>query len=237
MPTGVQLTELISDLRHECGHSATVAHGVNSREQLAYVLRRTQRLLADQHDWPILDAYQNVTLANGVRYYAYPSSINFERTGDAWVKVATVWTKLDYGITPEHLSSYDSDDGFKAWPPQRWQHTPDTGLIEVWPVPDQAGTLRLRGQKALGAFVSDSDTCTLDSTLIVLTAAAEILGRQKAEDATLKLQMAQQLLVRLLARQRSDKTKPFVIGGGSDGSSRVPRLGLDYVPSGYGKGG
>lgn len=237
MPTGVQLTELISDLRHECGHSATVAHGVNSRDQLAYILKRTQRLLADEHDWPALVAYRNVSLLDGVRYYAYPSGLNFERIGDVWVKETTVWTRLCYGIGPEHLSEYDSDDGFKTWPPRRWQHDTDTGQLEVWPVPDQAGTLRLRGQRALGAFVADSDTCTLDSTLIVLTAAAEILGRQKNEDAPLKLQMAQRLLVRLLARQRSDKTEPFVIGGDGDGHHTRPlRLGLDYIPSGYGKG-
>jgi hypothetical protein len=41
----ITLLELLSDLKAECGYSSNAAHGVNNRDSLAQVLKRTQRRL------------------------------------------------------------------------------------------------------------------------------------------------------------------------------------------------
>jgi hypothetical protein len=103
--------------------------------------------------------------------------------------------------------------------------------MEVWPVPAQAGFLRVIGRRALKPLVDDTDVSTLDGTLLVLFVAADILARQKSEDARVKLTAAQRYLRNLARRQTANKRTPFILGGGMISTSRLPRPGLDYIPS------
>lgn len=228
MPAGVALSEMLSNLRAEIGDSMNVAHGVNQREMLVYTLQRVQTELWTMHDWPALQIDRDTALAAGVRFYSYHPDLDFETINAVWVRNSTVFAPVGYGVGPDEFNQHDSTSGDRGWPVRKWQHHADTNQMEVWPVPDQAGTLRVRGRQKLRPLVADSDTCTLDSTVIVLFAAAEILGRRKADDAQLKLSKAQALLVRLKARQGANKQAPFVIGGGEP--VRPPRPGIDYIP-------
>ena len=63
-----QLRDLITMLRAEVGHSTNVAHGVNDKETLAYILNRTQDELYETYSWPMLNAYRDVPVAVGQRY-------------------------------------------------------------------------------------------------------------------------------------------------------------------------
>jgi hypothetical protein len=91
--------------------------------------------------------------------------------------------------------------------------------------------VRFEGQALCNNFVADADRAVLDDTLITLFAAAEILAAQKAENAALKLQKANQFLRRLLANQGAMKRRIIALGGygSTPGASRQTPY-IDYIP-------
>jgi hypothetical protein len=241
-----QLRDMLTDLRAEVGHSTNVAHGINDRDTLLYYLNRTQIQLYQDYDWPQLIIDRDIKLVDGGRYYAYPSDLAFDDVTNIWVLINTVYNELAYGIGPYEMVLWNSDNGFKAWPTRKWMHNADSNMIELWPVPDAsavnaAAIIRVRGTKTVTKMINDDDVSTLPDNLIVLFSAVEILQRDGAKDAALKLTKANEAMRRHRVRQFSHKKiRPIVIGGGGgDAQSRPghqPVLGLDYIPPGYGSG-
>ena len=243
-----QLRDMLTDLRAEIGHSTNVAHGINDRDTLLYYINKTQEDLYRDYDWPELIVDRDTPFAQGQRYYPYPTDMDFEDVSRVWV-IGEGWvTGVGYGIGPAEFLLYDSDNGAQSWPVQRWMHNIDQQMFEVWPVPDGntipiQGRLRMRGTRTVFTMINDSDMTTLPPHLIVLFAASEILARNEAKDAQLKLTRANELMRRHRVRQYSHKREPFVMGGGG-GDARAPLgefapgvVGLDYIPPGYGSGG
>jgi hypothetical protein len=239
-----QLREMLTDLRAEIGHSTNVAHGINDRETLLYYLNRTQIQLYQDYDWPQLMITRKITLANGQRYYPYPADLAFDDITDIWAAQtnSSYFNYLTYGIGPEEISVSNSDAGAKAWPTAKWQHTAETNTIEVWPIPDSTPSigLGLRGTKTIVTMVNDADLATLPDNLIVLFSAVEILQRDSANDAAIKLQRANEAMRRHRVRQASHK-RPYAMaigsgGGDAQSSGYAPAIGLDYIPVGYGSG-
>jgi len=163
--------------------------------------------------------------------------VDFDSVNKVWVRHSSVWSPVVFGIGPDDYSLYNSEENFQSFPPLKWDYAADTNLLEVWPVPDQTGTLRIEGRRALAPLVNDADVCTLDSDLIILFAAAEALAERKSPRAQVAQAKAQNLLRNILRRQRSNKTEPFILGGGGDSRSPALRVGIDYIPEGFGKGG
>jgi hypothetical protein len=236
----IALSQLLLDFKAEASISQNTAHGVAQRDAHIYLLNRVQKELYLAHEWPFLKVTRDITLIAAQRYYEFPEDMDFEGTNEVFVQNGTEWSKICYGIEPEDLSLYNSDDGFQSFPPLKWQVHPDeTRQFEVWPIPSQGGTLRFRGRKSLVPMVNNADKCTLDDTLIVLFAAAETLAKQKSPDAEIKLQKAQALLTAIKRKQGSNKRGVRVMGGGQTGlggGARSPRVGIDYIPLGYGSG-
>lgn len=213
MAAGWQLRELVSALRAETGRSLNVALGVNEREALAVRLRMTQELLATQHEWPHLTAEADIALLAEGRTYSFPATLPFEAIQSVMVRAGLrdIWTPVQHGIGTDQYNQTDSEAGDTSWPVQRWRDL--AGSIEVWPIPSQAGVMRVRGKRVPPPLIADSDVSLLDGNLIVLFAAADLLARQGSEDAQLVLARGQKLLRSILVRQDSDKSQPFVIGG------------------------
>ena len=246
---GKQLRDMLTDLRAELGHSTNVAHGINDRDTLIYYLDRTQQDLYRDYDWPQLIIDRDTDMVQGQRYYQYPVDLTFEDVSKLWlISDSNMWiSNVTYGIGPREMRLYDSEAGAQSWPPRRWQHNADSGMFEIWPIPDatttdHAGRLRMRGTKTVKKMVNDSDEATLPDHLIVLFCAAEILARDEAKDAQLKMTKANEVMRRHRVRQFSHKREPFVMGGGG-GDARAPMgefdtgvVGLDYIPPGYGNG-
>jgi hypothetical protein len=229
MAAGVPLSQLITDLRHEAGQSATLALGQQTRDRFKHLLNRVQRELWVNHQWPVQQIERDVGLLAGVRYYAYPNGLAFDGIQYAWVRNGTEWLKLGFGIGPDELSFYNSEENFRSWPIAKWDHVGETNMIEVWPVPNQSGTMRMQGRKTLVQMVEESDVCQLDGDLIVFYAAAEILAEQKSQRANLMLEKAKAILARIKATQSGDKLGNFGIGMGSNDRARA-RVGIDYMP-------
>jgi hypothetical protein len=241
-----QLRDMLTDLRSEVGHSTNVAAGINDRDTLLYYLNRTQLDLYRDYDWPQLIVDRDISVADGQRYYTYPTDLAFDDITNAWVLIQTVYNELEYGIGPRDMVIWNSDNGFKALPTRKWMHHADDNTFELWPVPDASAqaigaSIRMRGTKTVKPMISDSDLSTLPDNLIVLFSAVEILQRDGAKDAQLKLQKANEAMRRHRVRQFTHKhVRPVAIGaGGGDAQARPgsqPVLGLDYIPPGYGSG-
>lgn len=236
MPTDVQMQVLIHQLRAEVGHSTNVAQGTNFYEVLVQLLQRTQRALWVENDWPDLTDYYELDAVPGQRYYPYPTDVSRNQVNKIWAPYGSDFHVLVYGISPREYTAYDPNKDQRSWPTQRWKHKVQNGQIELWPLVSQSGRFWVEAQMNLKTFVDPTDVCTLDGDMIVLFAAAEILARQRMEDAAVKRRAAETLRQKLLTQEGSDRRAPFIIGG-SDARMFRPRPGLDYIPSGYGKGG
>lgn len=212
----MNLTDLLSELRAEAGLSQNVAHGVTLNEPHKALLRRIQEELWLKFDWPHLRGVYNLTLNPGQRYYAYPAGVVFE--GIKSVSGREVgqmeYTPLGYGIGESELNRVDSDAGKQRSPVLRWQNyiSPaaeniNANMFEVWPVPSRPEGLRFNVKRALFPLTAPEHISTIDGPLIILHAAAEILARNKAEEAALKLQKAKERREMLGLRQSASDTR------------------------------
>lgn len=214
MARGTTLGQLVEDLRAEAGHALQPALGASTRDVLINVLRRQQKRLWEDYSWPFLRVSRDVPVQAGLRYYNIPTNLTYERIERVEFKYGDRWQKLEYGIGLEHFNQYDSDLGIRSYPVYRFREA-ENGQIEVWPVPSENGSsttglIRFTGIRNLNSFTADADRADLDDQLLVLFAAAEVLARQKTNDASSKLAQAQAHYARLKAR--NSKSEPFVMG-------------------------
>jgi hypothetical protein len=223
----VTLRDCLRFLRSELGHSTSVVTGMNAEDALVATLERTQNRLWEEWDWPHLIVKRAIPLQAGQRYYNVPEDVSFERILCVEVRDADRWLTLSSGIDGKHYEVYDSDLGQRTYPPERYAVTEDPqdtggnidsrGMIEIWPIPDRNynaetldGTMRVHGVRTMRRFSQQSDRCELDHNLIVLHAAAEMLARQKSEDAQAKASAAQRLYQRL--KGQGQKVRSFTLG-------------------------
>ena len=214
MPTQ-QLQVMVKNLRAEAGHALSVAQGQNQLETLKYLLARTQEELWTAFVWPDLAIRADTLMSPGQYLYNFPATLPYDAIRSAWMANANSsnWDVLDYGID-ENLILPGGGNSDRSDPPQLWDV--EQTQFRIWPTPDtNQYTVRFKGNKPLANFVNDTDVSTLDATVIVLFASAELLARAKAEDAPGKAQKAQRHLQKLLGNKISAKNKVTTIGSGS----------------------
>lgn len=191
MARGVQLLQLVDELRAETGRDASVAAGKNELHSLKKRLAREQNKLYQAHDWPFLRVQATITMQAGERYYDWPAEINPDRLQDMKVRWNNSWYPVCRGITAEEYNAYDSLEDERSDPVIRWDvRTTGADLaaqaeqIEVWPIPaSNVPVLHLWGMRPLKVLIAEDDVCDIDSDLIVLSLAAKMLKRQKSPDA------------------------------------------------------
>jgi len=227
MTLQLPLSEMVTDLRAEVGHSLVGSHGTNMTETLKYQLKRTQRELYSAYEWPALMMDEQQTVAAGSTHLTPFANIIDDQINKIWCAVGTTWVPLIFGIGPDEFSLYPP--GTRGWPIQRYAYDPMAKTLQIWPAPTQDTNVYASGQMQLGPLVDDADTSTLDGQMLVLFAAASILARQKDEDAGIMLTKAQQYLTAIIKNQGSQK-RPTRSMAGTVG--RRPRPGLDYIPQG-----
>lgn len=229
------LAEMLDGLRIEARISQNVAHGVTLRDPHIYLINRIQDELFLNFDWPHLKTTARVTLEAGQRYAEYPSGMTMETVEKVYSEHSPdKFEPIDFGIGVTHINAKNPEkEEDRGHPVRRWANyiPPDANtnfnMFEVWPVPDRATTLIVKGLRAPKLLTQDNDKTILDGPSIVLHAAAELLAAQKAEDASLKLNKAQERIRTLKIRARGSDNTPINLAGG--GSTYRPRYGLDYV--------
>ena len=228
MPNRLPLSEMVSDLRAEVGHSLVGGQGTNMEDTLKYQLKRTQAELYRQHDWPSLMISETVDVTAGTRHLPEFPNIDKEQINRLWCRQGSEWYRIGYGINPLEYSLYDPDNNVTGFPIQKYAYDELNSALEIWPLPSIDTKVMAEGQILLPPLVDDSDTSLLDGTLVVLFAAAHILARQRDEDAGVVLQKAQAYLTSLLKNQGSQKRETRSMARADGG--RRPRAGIDFIP-------
>lgn len=224
------LSDMLVDLRAEVGHSLMLGQGTNMEDTLKYYLKRTQRELYTAFDWPQFMVFEQVVVPAGDRFLSGFTNIDDEQVNSMWCRVGSIWQPMMFGINPAQYSLFNPDTDTRSFPVERYQYNELVGNFELWPIPSVETTILAWGQIKLPPLVDLSDTSLLDGQLVVMFAAANILARQKDEDAGLVLNKAQQYLVSIQKNNGSQKRVPRSMAWASGG--RRPRPGLDFIPPG-----
>jgi hypothetical protein len=186
---GFYLSETLSELRQSIlerlGYAARVnnpppgmAALVNNflRRGQAYLFRRYKSQLETER-------FYRWTMVAGERHYGFRDNIDdgtlkLDPGKITWVGVEDlddVWTPLIQGISPTFFTRV-ADNGMPT-------HYEIRQCIEVFPAPDAAYTLRVKGRFGLMPFTADDDICTIDSELLFLYALANAKNHYGQPDA------------------------------------------------------
>lgn len=171
-------------------------------------------------DWAFLNKRFTISLSAGQRYYDVPSGLDLERIECVKSKYGGSFYDVTRGIDLEDYNIHDSeaDTPERSSPVLKWdfQFT-TTPQIELWPIPDaDTQKLYIEGMHAISPLVNDSDVCLLDSEIIVLYAAAELLQSVSAKDADAKRDLAAELQRLHGLRGNSGGSTPVTIGAGTN---------------------
>lgn len=241
MPRGVSLGTLLDNLRNEAGLSSLVSLSINQKPQMIRLLQRTQRRLYAAHDWPFKHITTDKLTVAGQRYYDFPTNMDPEKAVRLSYRFGTQWIPIPRGITPAHYSAFDSDNLARNSPLQRWEYYGGAANVqfEAWPIPsingtaNGDGTMRWSGVKSLAPLINESsDTCEIDSDVLVLFCAAEMLAGRDAKDAAAKLQAAKDMLRDMKGDLK--KRQQTAMGAGQTNSEQPIRRQTILVGKGTG---
>lgn len=203
------LEQLVEKVRAECRLSTNTSRGIDNSAYIKQVINRCYEELYDNHDWQHLRIDRSVEMQAGQRYYDYPDDLNLEYVEKIWVQHGQARFNLAQGIDPTLYNSSDSPGDERASHPIRFDyHQEDDGSdqFEVWPVPaenDSDATPVLvifRGKKNFNELVNNTDRCLIDTQLVVLSAAADILSDNKSPGAQRRADKVSARLSRLKSR-------------------------------------
>ncbi len=217
------LANVLLMLKGELGYALTPGVATAQDQELYTLIDNKQRWLSSDWSWPFLEKRSDIAVAGGIgsRYQTAPTDINFERPVNVQTLWNTFWRPVIYGIEMPEYNALSSGDGgvpIKQLDPiQRWRWNSET-QIEIWPLPNQAQTLRFIGDRPLTSLKTagvydPATTLDLDDLMIVLYVAAEKLALMKKANAELKLTMAETHANRVKASYAS-KRRNVVLGGG-----------------------
>ena len=175
-------------------------------------LRRTQERLWLEYEWPDLLAYASFQTNGNAARYALPAGVTLEGIRRVAQFRDGVTRLLDYGLPVEdRAATVDKTDWQERW---LWVGAdyPSTPM-ELWPPPNSQSDIWVAYQKALGPFSMDFHNSTLDATLIVLWAAADIAIARGAKDAEWRVTEAQRYQEALRARLAPSRRMTWTMSG------------------------
>jgi len=215
MARGSTLDEIVTLTRDEAGLGSSAASITDMLPQIKTVVRRTQEMLYEEHDWPFLrvrDAPK--AMAAGQRYYDFPAALNPYRIFGVRRKWNQDYLPIERGIEWQQYSELNSDADLRNDPVQRWDwYTDGTSTqFEVWPIPASADcTIHFDGMRSLQAFVNDDAVADLDDYLIALFAATKFMSAEAKKE---KQAEAAQRLKTLKANAKGGTRVRTMTGGG-----------------------
>lgn len=230
MARGKTLNELVEAVKFECRRSTDSSRGIGNRDYIVQIVKRTYETLWDEHDWPMARAIRDITLAAGQYRYDFPADMDYENIRKVRTLDGNVWIPVDQGVDDRQYTHIDPESDERSSPVLRWDMI-DAGAgdqIEVWPMPDSAGTLRLRGLRNRSDLVADDDRADIDSLVIILSAAATIYA-DSGQKASAEARQA--AAGRRLARIKSRNASKRVLNMAEAGDDRyADNYGKQYIP-------
>lgn len=226
MMRGRMLSELISDLRDELRRANNAAASPDDIPSLRRTINRVMQSVWLSHDWPHLRTdFPAINLVAGQRFYDYPAGLDPDRVEIVRVFWSGTYTPVERGITRDDYNAHDPEQNDRSSPVLKWdiRFTGVKEQIEVWPLPDGAAQkLHLRGTYACPTLVNDSDVCPLDSGVVLLFAAIELLPKDSPDREIKSSQVAERLRL-LKARANGGAERVWTNGGAAAQEPVHPR--------------
>lgn len=198
MARGKQLGQIVTLVKELASITTSAAFGQAVADSIRAKIRTHYERLHADWNWPHLKITRDESIVAGSRYYTLNEDLDPDRLLGVWAREEgyTLWRPVAYGISQEHYNVHDPEANSRVDPIRYWDFY-EGGQFEVWPLPLSAGTVRFVGISKAKTLTEDAHVCDLDDRLLALYVAAEILAKQKAEDAKFKLDQANALYNRL----------------------------------------
>lgn len=213
---GRKLVELVKMVKGELGHNMETGVAVNGDARLKQMFENTQLLLSSQLDWPFLERQWDKVIEPGIQTTPMPINmpagerINTERPMKAEVLFDTFYQPVFFGIDSCEYNILTTHQD----PITRWRYHSDGELgdvIEVWPIPVTAQTLRITAQRQLRPLKADTDVADLDDLLLVYFVAADLSQETESKSAPAKAMKAKERL-RSVTQTIANRPEPIVLG-------------------------
>jgi len=187
-------------------------------------LRSAQREIYKQVQRAALrtERFYSWLMVPGLRYYSLTGNIEccaqLDPTKITWVgfeDLNKAWYRLDEGIPPEYYTRANINFGW----PTRFEIR---SCIEIFPAPQAAYTLWIKGDIGLQSLVSDSDQFTIDDEAVFLLALGNAKAHYGQRDAELVLKQAGNYINGLVAGMHG--TKRYVPRSQSENPLTPPKF-------------
>lgn len=188
-------------------------------------IRDAQDQLYQQYKELRTERWWTIQCVPGANLYDVPLDLDqyldFRRITWAGIQDDVQWTPLIEGIDPVLYTSTSLSK------PAYYQVT---GCIEIFPAPDRAYTIKIRGHLGLKWLTGDDDLLTVNSRAVFLHALANAKAHYKQSDAGNYMQQAQAYVRQLIAgshgtrryitgtRQIPPARRPIPVGGWPEGN-------------------
>ncbi len=225
MARGTTLAALLAMFKAEVRVDSSSSVAPGGDDMFKALLSTQQKWLVDEYDFPFMKTRADVPLVAGTRYYNIPATINLDARVKANIKLNGQWMMegLPFGIDEhEFAGGFDSDAGVTGSIVLRWDliaTAPNTTQVEVWPIPNQAQTLRFVGSRPLNPLTDDAHTADIDDLILVFFTAAEYLTGVKGADAQAKLAKFQKRMTQIIGKLPK-RNERFVMGGDANSQRR-----------------
>lgn len=184
------LEDLRTELKAALGFGASGSGSAANNVLVDSHLRTAQKVLYDSHDWAHLRKWEDLALGSAQYLIDYPTTADQDRVQQLAVLRGGVWSPaLKKGIQPQLYTYQDKP----SWP-QRWEPYEQ---IQIWPLSDQAYTLRCFFIRQLSRFTQDADRATLDDENILLVAKWTAKSHYRQPDAAIYKELGTALLLKL----------------------------------------
>ena len=197
LPLQRTLGELRSDIQVRLGFGMAGQSGVVNAPLIDSMLRSAQNQLYEQFDLSELRKVETRLTGQNQQFYDYPADCNVARMTGLFINWSGQFHELHEGIETLNRQLPASTI------PLRYERRDQ---IELWPVPQAQYTFRIEYIKMLGAFVANSDRCTLPDEIVYLHALTNAKAHYRQPDSKEYASQLEAMMVRIKARQRGNKT-------------------------------
>jgi len=118
------------------------------------------------------------------------------RISEQWVNDGSTWNKMIEGIDPLQFNTTGQQF------PQYYEWSDH---LEIWPEPDKAYTIFVKGHFGLLPFEADTDVTTIDHQLVFLHAIANAKSHYGQKDAATYYRQLEVMLNKLVGKEHGNK--------------------------------
>lgn len=218
MARGVAFSELVLNLRAELRRSQAPGIGTEDLAPLKRTINHVVAVVSNKEDWPFLyRKFAPIAISPGDRFFDIPAGLVMERIISVKIKWGGSYYDIYRGITYDDYIAWDPEDDERSSPALKYdfQNIDGAEQLEIWPISEGTQSLLFEGYVEHPKLVNDTDLCMLDDEIVLLFAAAELMGDSFKAEAQAKRDQANELLRLIKIKGARNDGAPVRMGLGS----------------------